>query len=95
MTTNPGMDELAPLVLALSLEERLRHVRECCRLLADFFSLQAEAAFVACQVPFSTHAYNALSTVCRAAADDLENLVRDMPPSIANWHGESAVVDRI
>lgn len=91
MTTNPKMDELAPMLVALSLEERLRHVRECCRLLADFFSLQAEATFVASQVSFSTDAYNALSTVCRAAADDLESLVREMPPSMANWHGEPPV----
>ncbi len=92
MTTNPGGEERAQ-VMSLSLEERLRHVRECCRLLADFFSIQAEAAFVACQVSLSTDAYSALTTICRAAADELERLVREMPPSMANWHGES-VVDR-
>jgi hypothetical protein len=82
------------MLMSLSVEERLRHVRECCRLLADLFNIQAEAAFLACQVSLSTDAYNALTTICRASADDLERLVREMPPSVANWHGDSQV-DRI
>jgi hypothetical protein len=81
-------------MMSLSIEERLRHVRECCRLLADLFNIQAEAAFLACEVSLSTDAYNALTTICRTSADDLERLVREMPPSLANWHGE-AIVDRL
>ena len=44
----------------LSLEERLRVVRERCRLMADVFSIQAEATFLACHVSMSADAYNAL-----------------------------------
>jgi hypothetical protein len=83
--------EEVPVSMTLSVEERLRHVRECCRLLADFFNIQAEAAFLACEVSLSMDAYNALTTICRTSADDLERLVREMPPSLANWQGESAI----
>jgi hypothetical protein len=50
--TRAGDDE--PELLALSLEERLRHVRECCRLLGDFFAIQAEATFLACEATSSS-----------------------------------------
>lgn len=73
-------------LLSLSLEERLRHVRECCRLLADFFNIQAEATFLMCEATMSTEAYNALTGLCNAAADELEQLVHEMPPALANWH---------
>jgi hypothetical protein len=69
----------------LSLEERIRVVRERCRLLADVFSIQAEATFLACHVTISADAYNALTDMCRSSADDLERLARDIPGAIANW----------
>jgi hypothetical protein len=69
----------------LSLEERLRVVRERCRLLADVFSIQAEATFLACHVTMSADAYSALTDICRSSADDLERLARDIPGAIANW----------
>jgi hypothetical protein len=72
-----------------SLEERLRVVRERCRLLADVFSIQAEAAFLACHVSMSADAYNALTDLCRASADDLERLAQGLPASMANWTQES------
>jgi hypothetical protein len=77
-------DEHMPSTAPLSVEERLRHVRECCRLLADFFAIQAEATFVAVPVSISMDAYNALTTICRTCAEDLERLVREIPPSLAN-----------
>lgn len=69
----------------LSLEERLRIVRERCRLVADLFSIQAEATFLACHVSMSADAYNALTDMCRSSADDLERLAQDIPGTIANW----------
>jgi hypothetical protein len=69
----------------LSLEERLRVVRERCRLLADVFSIQAEASFLACHLSMSADAYHALTDICRSSADDLERLAQDIPGSIANW----------
>lgn len=69
----------------LSLEERLRIVRERCRLMADVFSIQAEATFLACHVSMSADAYNALTDMCRSSADDLERLAQDIPGVIANW----------
>jgi hypothetical protein len=69
----------------LSLEERLRVVRERCRLMADVFSIQAEATFLACHVTMSADAYNALTDMCRSSADDLERLAQDIPGAIANW----------
>lgn len=69
----------------LSLEERLRVVRERCRLLADVFSIQAEATFLACHVSMSADAFNALTDMCRSSADDLERLAQDIPGAIANW----------
>lgn len=69
----------------LSLEERLRIVRERCRLLADMFSIHAEATFLACHVSMSADAYNALTDMCRSSADDLERLAQDIPGAIANW----------
>jgi hypothetical protein len=80
-----------------SLEERLRVVRERCRLLADVFSIQAEASFLACHVALSPDAFNALTDMCRSSADDLERLAQDIPGSIANWcpgmsDGASAVM---
>jgi hypothetical protein len=69
----------------LSLEERLRVVRERCRLLADMFSIQAEATFLACHVSLSADAFNALTDICRSSADDLERLAQDIPGAIANW----------
>lgn len=69
----------------LSLEERIRIVRERCRLLADLFSIQAEATFLACHVSMSADAYNALTDICRSSADDLERLAQDIPGAIANW----------
>ena len=75
----------------LSLEERLRVVRERCRLLADVFSIQAEAAFLACHVSLSADAFNALTDLCRSSADDLERLAQDIPGSIANWHPDAAI----
>jgi hypothetical protein len=69
----------------LSLEERLRVVRERCRLMADVFSIQAEATFLACHVSMSADAYNALTDMCRSSADDLERLAQDIPGAIANW----------
>ena len=68
-----------------SLEERLRVVRERCRLMADVFSIQAEATFLACHVSLSADAYNALTDMCRSSADDLERLAQDIPGAIANW----------
>jgi hypothetical protein len=86
----PEDEQETPLVaVPLSVEERLRHVRECCRLLADLFEIQAEAAFLGASVSMSTDAYNALTTVCRGCADDLAQLVREIPPSLANWRAES------
>lgn len=69
----------------LSLEERIRVVRERCRLLADMFSIHAEATFLACHVTMSADAYNALTDMCRSSADDLERLAQDIPGAIANW----------
>jgi hypothetical protein len=85
MHTKRGVDNGTDL-LTPSLEERLRHVRECCRLLGDFFGIQAEAAFLACETTMSMEAYNALTGLCHAAADELERLVQEMPPALANWH---------
>jgi hypothetical protein len=68
-----------------SLEERLRVVRERCRLLADVFSLQAETAWLACPVPLSADTFSALTALCRASADDLERLSHEIPGVIANW----------
>jgi hypothetical protein len=85
MTIKRGVDDGTDL-LALSLEERLRHVRECCRLLGDFFGIQAEASFLSCEATLSMDAYNALTGLCHAAADELERLVQELPPSLANWH---------
>jgi hypothetical protein len=70
---------------SLSLEERLRVVRERCRLLADVFSIQAEATFLTCHVTMSADAYQALTDMCRSSADDLERLAQDIPGAIANW----------
>jgi hypothetical protein len=85
-----GLDQRAieevRVMMSLSIEERLRHVRECCRLLGDFFGIQAEAAFLACETTMSMEAYNALTGLCHAAADELERLVQEMPPALANWH---------
>jgi hypothetical protein len=86
----PEDDQQAPLLPApLSVEERLRHVRECCRLLADLFEIQAEAAFLGASVSMSVDAYNALTTVCSGCADDLARLVREIPASLADWRAES------
>ena len=68
-----------------SLEERLRVVRERCRLLADMFSIQAEASFLACHVALSPDAFNALTDICRSSADDLDRLAHDIPGAIASW----------
>jgi hypothetical protein len=86
MTAKSSVDD-PPLPVPLSVEERLRHIRECCRLLADLFNIQAEATFVACQVSLSTDAYNFLNSICRTSADELERLMREMPAPLANWHG--------
>jgi hypothetical protein len=75
----------------LSVEERLRHVRECCRLLSDVFAIQAEATFLGAEISLSEDAYNALTTICRGCADDLQRLVREIPPSLANWVAESDI----
>jgi hypothetical protein len=80
--------EAPPLAAPLSVEERLRHVRECCRLFADLFQIQAEATFLGASASMSMDAYNALTTICRGCADDLTQLVREIPPSLANWHPE-------
>lgn len=72
-----------------SLEERIRVVRERCRLMADVFSIQAEATFLACHVSMSADAYNALTDMCRSSADDLERLAQDIPGEIANWYPPS------
>jgi hypothetical protein len=71
-----------------SLEERLRVVRERCRLLADMFSIQAEAAWLALHVSLSVDTYNALTDLCRSSAEDLERLSQEIPGAIANWHAE-------
>jgi hypothetical protein len=76
---------------SLSVEERLRHVRECCRLLADVFEIQSEATFLGASVSLSMDACNALTTICRGCADDLQRLVREIPPSVANWVAESDI----
>jgi hypothetical protein len=83
----PSSPQLPPLWADAppSLEERLRVVRERCRLMADVFSIQAEASFLACHVSMSADAYNALTDMCRSSADDLERLAQDIPGSIANW----------
>lgn len=73
------------MVCTCSLEERIRVVRERCRLMADVFSIQAEATFLACHVSMSADAYNALTDMCRSSADDLERLAQDIPGEIANW----------
>jgi hypothetical protein len=78
----------------LSLEERLRVVRERCRLLADVFSLQAEATFLACHVSMSADAYSAFTDMCRSSADDLERLAQDLPGAIANWYPDYAAFER-
>jgi hypothetical protein len=78
----------------LSLEERLRVIRERCRLLADVFSLQAEATFLACHVSMSADAYCAFTDMCRSSADDLERLAQDLPGAIANWYPEAAAFER-
>lgn len=70
----------------ISLEERIRVVRERCRLMADVFSIQAEATFLACHVSMSADGYNALMEMCRSSADDLERLAQDLPGEIANWY---------
>jgi hypothetical protein len=86
--TSVGEDQPTgePVRAPLSLEERLRSVRECCGLMADLFNIQAELAFLSCEVALSQDACNFLNSVCRAAADDLERLVRELPPGLANWH---------
>jgi hypothetical protein len=76
-------------IVSFSVEERLRHVRECCRLLEDFFTIQAEATFADAPVSLSMDAYNALSRICGTCAEDLERLVSSIPPPLANWHQES------
>ncbi len=81
--------EAPPLVAPLSVEERLRHVRECCRLLADLFEIQAEATFLGASASMSMDAYNALTTVSRGCADDLARLIREIPASLADWRAES------
>ncbi len=86
-------DDLTTAASPPSVEERLRHVRECCRLLADVFSIQSEAAFLGAEVALSMDAYNALTTISRSCADDLERMVREIPASIANWNGESVTHD--
>ena len=53
--------------------------------MADVFSIQAEATFLACHVSMSADAYNALTDMCRSSADDLERLAQDIPGAIANW----------
>jgi hypothetical protein len=78
----------------VSLEERLRVVRERCRLLADVFSLQAEATFLACHVSMSADAYSAFTDMCRSSADDLERLAQDLPGAIANWYPDYAAFER-
>ncbi len=94
MTSHQSVDRGGPPTLQvpspwvdgpLSLEERLRVVRERCRLMADVFSIQAEATFLACHVSMSADAYNALTDMCRSSADDLERLAQDIPGAIANW----------
>jgi len=104
MTSHQSVDRGGPPTLQvpspwvdgpLSLEERLRIVRERCRLMADVFSIQAEATFLACHVSMSADAYNALTDMCRSSADDLERLAQDIPGAIANWcpdpRGDAAV----
>ena len=71
-----------------SVEERLRHVRESCRLLASMFSIQAEGTFRGIDVSLSVDAYNALSSICESCGADLERLIGEIPPPIANWRGE-------
>lgn len=73
------------MMCTFSLEERIRIVRERFRLMADVFSIQAEATFLACHVSMSADAYNALTDMCRASADDLERLAHDLPGGMANW----------
>ena len=85
----PEEDQEAPQLAPLSVEERLRHVRECCRLLADVFEIQAEATFLGASVSMSMDAYNALATVCRGCADDLARLIHEIPAPLADWHTES------
>jgi hypothetical protein len=93
VTTRREVEDL-PELLTLSLEERLRHVRECCRLLADFFNIQAEATFLACEATLSIDACNALTGLCNAAAEELELMVQQMPASIANWHAGLSAHER-
>ena len=73
-----------------SLEERLRVIRERCRLLADVFTLQAETAWLACPIPLSADTFSALTDLCRASADDLERLSHEIPGAIAHWQVEVA-----
>lgn len=73
-----------------SLEERLRVIRERCRLLADVFSLQAETAWLACPIPLSADTFSALTDLCRTSADDLERLSHEIPGAIANWQADAA-----
>src|SRR5690348_7486277 len=65
--------------------KKMTCLEERCRLMADVFSIQAEATFLACHVSMSADAYNALTDMCRASADDLEQLAHDLPGVIANW----------
>jgi hypothetical protein len=84
MTTTRRFDD-PPELASLSVEARLRSVRECCRLLGDFFAMQAEASGLACEVTLSTDAYQALTGLCHAAADELERLGHDLPPTLTEW----------
>lgn len=71
-----------------SVEERLRAARECHRLLADLFNLQAEASRSMPEIRLSGDALGALRQLCVSAANDLEQLARELPPAVANWRRE-------
>jgi hypothetical protein len=51
--------------------------------------LQAEAGLSSAQgVRLSGDGLLALRRLCRAAAEDLERLARELPPAVANWEAE-------
>jgi hypothetical protein len=78
---------------SLSLEERLREIRGRCRLLACIFSLHAEGGD-SISASLSADACTTLADLCRSSADDLEQIARDMPGPLANWHA-TAPIERL
>jgi hypothetical protein len=68
-----------------TLEDSILTLREHCRLLADFFSIHAQALEGGARVELSSDSCYALSELCDRSADYLERLGKVMPGEIANW----------